>query len=363
MKYSMMVVALAAAVAGCSSSATRDRLQIQNPTVLQNGFGTTQDQAAGAVTPQWIATYGGASNGSTLKDVQKRLNDLGAHKDNYFGYKAQCWLDAARAERAQRDGWGFVEEALHEAGRMTTALETSEGLDINNPDLRTTAAVRPDIWKQILAAKMSPDFPTCQAAQRLTACAEVGMMHAGHAAWTRNFEASQRIAAEVESGLPAIGAAFDACHVAPPPPLAARIPDKVTLQADAIFRFDQADLAGMLPAGRAKLDRLVADLKTVDDVTAIRIAGHADRLGDDQYNRLLSIRRAETVMRYLQDSGVTVPITAHGYGRSRPVVVCDERDHRALIDCLEPNRRVELDFERSTRAAAVSPVPSRTSTN
>ncbi|RDJ97301.1 OmpA family protein [Paraburkholderia lacunae] len=347
MKYSLIAIALAAMLAGCSLSATRDRLQIQDPTVLQTGFSTTQSQAAGAVTPQWAATYGGVKNGAVLSAVQTRLNALGERKNNYFGDKAQCWLNAARDQRSSHDGWGFVEEALVEANHLTTALETGQGLSVNNPELRTSAVIRPDLWKQVQAAKTSPLFPQCPEAQRLTACSEVELIHAGHDAWTRNFVASQRLVDGVEKGVPGIGAALEACT---PPPVAAAapvIPQKMTLQADASFKFDRSDLPGMLPAGKAKLDQLISDLKHVDDVTGIRIEGFTDRLGSDSYNRQLSANRAETVKRYLESGGVTTPMMARGRGKEEPVVQCHDRNRQALIDCLAPNRRVELDFTRS----------------
>lgn len=353
MKYSLIAIALAAMVAGCSTSATRDRLQIMDPTVLQTGFKATQDQPSGAVTPQWIQTYGGAQNGKALVALQSRLNALGERKNNYFGDKAQCWVNAARDERSLHDGWGFVEEALSEANNLTTALETGKGLSVDNPELRTSSVLRPDLWKQVLTAKTSPLFAQCPEAQRLAACSEVELVHAGHEAWTRDFDASQRIVDGVEKGMPAIGAALEACT--PPPstaPIASPIPEKMTLQADATFKFDRGDLAGILPSGKAKLDQLISDLQKVDDVTGIRIEGYTDRLGSDIYNRQLSAKRAETVKRYLQSGGVKVPISARGLGKDNPAVQCTNRNQQALIDCLAPNRRVELDFARGNR-----PVP------
>jgi outer membrane protein OmpA-like peptidoglycan-associated protein len=356
MKYSLIAIAAAAMVAGCSSSATRDGLQIQDPTVLQTGFTATQNNAAGAVTPQWIQTYGGGNNRANLGAIQSRLNALGDRKNNYFGDKAQCWLDAARDEHSLRDGWGFVEEALLEASRLTTALETGQGLSVDNPELRTAAVLRPDLWKQVLTAKASPLFAQCPDAQRLAACSEVELIHAGHEAWTRDFDASQHIVDGVEKGIPGIGAALEACTPAPAPaPIASPIPEKMTLQADATFKFDRGDLGGMLLPGKARLDKLVADLKQVDDVTNIRIDGYTDRLGSDGYNRQLSKKRAETVRRYLQNAGVNVPMQAYGMGKDNPVVQCSNRGRQALIECLEPNRRVELEFTRGDSPAGQRP--------
>ena len=109
----------------------------------------------------------------------------------------------------------------------------------------------------------------------------------------------------------------------------------------------------MLPAGKAKLDQLILDLKQVDDVTSISVEGYTDRLGSDSYNRQLSAKRAETVKLYLQNGGVSAPISARGRGKEDPVVQCNDRNREALIDCLAPNRRVDLDFVRGARTSAL----------
>jgi outer membrane protein OmpA-like peptidoglycan-associated protein len=354
MKHSLMTavcVGVSALVGGCGSTASRDALQVQNPTVLQRGYDATQDNTAGAATPAWLDTYRTADNASAFDPLQKRLDALGPHKDNYFGFKAQCWLDAAREERSHWDHWGFVEEALREASRLTSGLETGGGLAVENPDLRTSAVVRPDLWKQILAAKNSPVFASCLQAQRLTACSEVEMIHAGHEAWTRNFTASTQRVDNVTKSLPQIDAALAACT----PPAAAQPAGpapKVTLQGDATFAFDRGDLAGLLPEGKAKLDQLIRDIRQAGDVTAIRVDGYTDRLGSDAHNQRLSALRAETVKRYFAAGGIDAPIAAQGLGSASPLVKCGQRDRAQLIRCLAPNRRVELDFARGSSAVA-----------
>ncbi len=116
----------------------------------------------------------------------------------------------------------------------------------------------------------------------------------------------------------------------------------------------------MLPAGKAKLDELVRNLKQADDVTSIRIDGYTDRLGSDSYNRQLSAKRAETVKRYLLSGGVTAPISARGRGKEDPVVQCNDHNREALIACLAPNRRVELDFVRAGARTSALPQNQRT---
>jgi outer membrane protein OmpA-like peptidoglycan-associated protein len=354
MKHSLMTrtcVALSALAAGCTSTASRDALQVQNPTVLQRGVAATQDDAAGAATPAWLDMYRTADNANAPDSIQTRLDALGPHKDNYFGFKAQCWLDAARAERAHWNHWGFVEEALREASRLATALETGGGLSADNPDLRTSAVVRPDLWKQILTAKAAPAFASCSHAQRLTACAEVEMIHAGHEAWTRDFKAGERRVDGVTKSLPQIDAALAACT----PPAAAQPPElapTVTLQGDATFGFDRGDIAGLLPEGRAKLDQLIRDMKEAGDVTAIRVEGYTDRLGSGVHNARLSAMRAETVKRYLATGGVESPISARGMGAANPLAQCEESNRQLLIRCLAPDRRVELSITRGASPAA-----------
>ncbi|MEX3976048.1 MULTISPECIES: OmpA family protein [Paraburkholderia] len=358
MKHSLMTgacVALSALVAGCASTASRDALQVQNPTVLQRGIGTTQDNMAGAATPAWLETYRTAGNASAIDPIQKRLDALGPRKDNYFGFKAQCWLDAARDERSHWNHWGFVEEALREASRLASGLETGGGLVADNPDLRTSAVIRPDVWKQILTAKASPAFASCVPAQQLTACGEVGMIHAGHEAWTRNFTASAQRVDDVTKTLPQIDAALAACI----PPVAVQpvgLAPKLTLEGDATFAFDRGDIAGLSPAGKARLEQLIRDMKQAGDVTAIRVEGYTDRLGGDALNRRLSAARAETVRRYLAANGIDAPVSAQGMGSANPLVQCDQRDRQQLIRCLAPNRRVELSF---TRGGSASTTPAR----
>lgn len=129
-------------------------------------------------------------------------------------------------------------------------------------------------------------------------------------------------------------------QVSPPP-----APQYFTLSADALFVFDRGDEANMLPRGKAELDALANQLRRFPRLDNIRIIGHTDYLGTDYYNLLLSQQRAETVRRYLADRGVPRAIMfAYGAGESQPVKQCTSTGNRqALIDCLQPNRRVEIE--------------------
>lgn len=122
--------------------------------------------------------------------------------------------------------------------------------------------------------------------------------------------------------------------------------EKITLAADALFKFDQWKTSEMLTKGRQDLDELaqkLIDYSRQGDARII-ITGHTDYLGDDAYNMNLSQLRAQTVRRYLIEQGVDAStMIAMGAGESEPVKQCSANVSRqALIDCLQPNRRVEV---------------------
>lgn len=131
--------------------------------------------------------------------------------------------------------------------------------------------------------------------------------------------------------------------VATVPPVGVSI--KTTLGADSLFRFDGRALADLLPEGRRKLDALASDIKAgIRSVDAIKVTGHADRLGSNAYNQALSLARANTVRDYLAQAGVPArTMQVQGKGESEPKVHCAQTKRTELVDCLAPNRRVEIE--------------------
>ena len=125
----------------------------------------------------------------------------------------------------------------------------------------------------------------------------------------------------------------------PPPPPPPRF-EKVTLSATELFAFDSARLT--LPQPR--LDDIAAALAADPSITDVDITGHADRLGSAKYNMKLSERRANAVRDYLVSKGIAPErLKAYGKGETMPVVTCTDKNRAALIKCLEPNRRVEVE--------------------
>ncbi|MFI5445659.1 OmpA family protein [Polaromonas sp. UC242_47] len=126
----------------------------------------------------------------------------------------------------------------------------------------------------------------------------------------------------------------------PPPPAPPARFERVTLSATELFEFDSAELR--MP--QARLDEIAQALSGGQYTGNITVTGYTDRLGADSYNLKLSQRRADAVKNYLTGKGVSASrLTAIGKGKANPVVDCKDRNQAALIKCLAPNRRVEVE--------------------
>lgn len=140
-----------------------------------------------------------------------------------------------------------------------------------------------------------------------------------------------------------------ACTTTPDPAPAAEPPPPApmsfshTLSGDALFAFGKASVDGLSDAGRAELDALAARVLATPGIEAIRVIGHSDRIGKDAANVELSRKRAAAVRDHLVAAGVPADqVTAVGRGSVEPVATCEGDRGQALIDCLAPNRRVEV---------------------
>ena len=140
----------------------------------------------------------------------------------------------------------------------------------------------------------------------------------------------------------------DVDHKWCPPEVVAPIAatERVNLAADALFSFDKASSADLLPAGKVTLEKLAATLKDgYVQVDKIALIGHTDRLGNDQYNYQLGLRRSKTVKAYLLSLGVTAPISTASAGETQPITNCiGVKPTPALKACLQPDRRVAVEI-------------------
>lgn len=107
------------------------------------------------------------------------------------------------------------------------------------------------------------------------------------------------------------------------------------LTATIYFDLDRSDITD---DSRAKLDAKVPVL-TQNTAVRIRIAGHTDSRGSDEYNLALGQRRAAAAKRYLTDRGIDGSrIEIVSFGEERPTCT-DESE-----GCWSRNRRDEFEI-------------------
>jgi peptidoglycan-associated lipoprotein len=91
---------------------------------------------------------------------------------------------------------------------------------------------------------------------------------------------------------------------------------RATLEDRISFAYDQSDLSS---AAREKLSAKAEILRQMGDLS-LRIEGHADERGSDEYNLALSNRRAVSAMRYLMSQGISQNrLETVGFGEERPL--------------------------------------------
>jgi peptidoglycan-associated lipoprotein len=110
---------------------------------------------------------------------------------------------------------------------------------------------------------------------------------------------------------------------------------RATLTAPLHFDYDQSDLR---PDDKSVLDAKIPILQANTGVT-IRVAGHTDERGSDEYNLALGQRRAAAAKAYLVQHGVAdARIETISYGEERPVAQGSDESAFAL------NRRAEFEI-------------------
>jgi peptidoglycan-associated lipoprotein len=136
-------------------------------------------------------------------------------------------------------------------------------------------------------------------------------------------EAARRAAADEAARRAAADAANAAASV------------RMTLVTPVHFEFDQADLRA---DDRAILDAKVPILQANPGVM-IRVAGHTDERGSDEYNLALGQRRAASVKAYLVQRGIPqTRIETISFGEERPMAQGSDEG------AFSQNRRAEFDI-------------------
>lgn len=101
-----------------------------------------------------------------------------------------------------------------------------------------------------------------------------------------------------------------------------------TFKSDMFFDYNSSQLK---PGAYRELDRISGVLNNYPQTT-IRIEGHTDSRGSEQYNQQLSERRAVSVQNALVQRGVDpMRIEAIGYGESQPISSSDAMNRRVNV--------------------------------
>ena len=110
---------------------------------------------------------------------------------------------------------------------------------------------------------------------------------------------------------------------------------RLRLLETIFFEYDADELRD---DARASLDAKIAILNANPGLR-IRVAGHCDERGSDEYNIALGRRRAEAAKRYLTDRGIDASrIETASFGRERPAV------QGASEEAWSKNRRDEFEI-------------------
>jgi outer membrane protein OmpA-like peptidoglycan-associated protein len=107
----------------------------------------------------------------------------------------------------------------------------------------------------------------------------------------------------------------------------------ITLRGDVAFDHDSAIVR---PGLYTEIDRIANVMLQYPD-TVIRVEGHTDSTGTEEYNMDLSARRADSVKNLIVQKGVApVRLETMAFGESSPVATNDTEAGRQM------NRRVEI---------------------
>ena len=123
---------------------------------------------------------------------------------------------------------------------------------------------------------------------------------------------------------------------AKPKPLSMMPSDKVIDKFTLIINFD-FDKSNIRDTDKKQLNQAIDFVKKYKG-HKIKLEGHTDWIGTEQYNQVLSEKRAEATSKYLVEKGSVAAqrISSVGYGELKPVASNKTRDGRAK------NRRVEI---------------------
>lgn len=288
------------------------------------------------------------------------LNDAGRPLRDYHLSKAQCWLDVSFHEYTRNDRSAFPQAALTESEKLIVDMERQiTPIPTDTPLVNDARYLRDDLWQRLRVIHGVPGF-AC-AAQKV-ACGEVELVHAGNEFNQQQWRHAKPYIQIAEDLVNDAEALARQCAVAPAAGSAATpdaapkaaVPPSGPLIANVLFEFDRDRYRDIRTHSMEGIDRALATIASEGlRLLRVQLVGHADRMQGrgEEYNRRLSERRAQTVREVLIGRGVSADLIRYEYrGDTQQVQQCAGVQPRtALLECLLPNRRVEVRFEIAER--------------
>lgn len=105
-----------------------------------------------------------------------------------------------------------------------------------------------------------------------------------------------------------------------------------------LFDFDKSNVR------LKEKERIIEVLSNMNKNSTAVVYGYTDPIGTQDYNLKLSQKRADNVEKELKNIGFK-EVQTQGFGEKDQVKQCYNLRGKALTDCLEPNRRVTVDFK------------------
>lgn len=122
-----------------------------------------------------------------------------------------------------------------------------------------------------------------------------------------------------------------------------QVPTVINLDSNVLFKIGSSELSDKAVN---EILAKTADIKAnIDKVKSVEVVGHTDRIGGELQNEKLGLERAKKVASLLH-AKLNLPvgvITVESRGEYEPITSCsDNLPKSKLIECLSPDRRVEL---------------------
>ena len=106
---------------------------------------------------------------------------------------------------------------------------------------------------------------------------------------------------------------------------------------DALFDYDKSTIRADAASALKDDVGVIRGILAKDPNEKLRIEGHCDERGSDEYNLALGDKRAQAVEEFFQTMGVPqAQLTVISYGKEKPV--CSEQSE----DCWQKNRRAHI---------------------